>query len=80
MPSCSWAITTTSSSKPRATLKKGDERKLALAAVIRQRTTVPNVWIARELQLGHVSRVSRCWQTKPEEGSLVEQLLSKLDP
>jgi hypothetical protein len=63
-----------------ATLKKGDERKLALAAVIRQRTTVPNVWIARELQLGHVSRVSRCWQTKPEEGSLVEQLLSTLDP
>ncbi len=41
-------------------LKKGDERKIALAALIRARTCVPNAWIARELHLGHVSRVSRC--------------------
>ena len=45
-----------------AGLKKGDERKIALAAAIRTRTSVPNAWIARELHLGHVSRVSRCVQ------------------
>ena len=43
-----------------ARLKKGDGRKIALAAAIRTRTTVPNAWIAKVLHLGHVSRVSRC--------------------
>ena len=38
-------------------LAKGDARKLALAALIRQRTAVPNAWIATRLRLGHVSRV-----------------------
>ena len=41
-------------------LKKSDERKLAIARVIRQRTSVANSWLARELALGHVSAVSRC--------------------
>lgn len=62
-----------------ATLKKCDARKLALATVIRQRTTVPNAWLARELHLGHVSRVSRCWQTTPEADSLIRQILSTFD-
>ena len=42
-------------------LKKNDQRKLAIARLIRRRTTVPNEWIARSLHLGHVRRVSRCW-------------------
>jgi len=42
-----------------AALPKGDPRKLALAAHIRQRTSVPTAWIAERLQLGHVSRVGR---------------------
>ena len=40
-----------------AELPKGDPRKLALAALIRHRTAVPNAWIAERLQMGHVSRV-----------------------
>jgi putative transposase len=44
-----------------ASLRKNDQRKVAIAALIRRRTTVPNEWIARVLHLGHVSRVSRCW-------------------
>jgi len=55
------------------TLKKGDERKLALATVIRQRTTVPNAWIAEQLHLGPVSRVSHCAQTA------LAELLRKLE-
>ena len=45
-----------------ARMKRGEPRKLAIGAVIRRRTAVPNAWIARELHLGHVSRVSRCVQ------------------
>jgi len=41
-------------------LKKSDERKLAIARVIRRGTAVGNGWIARELELGHASAVSRC--------------------
>lgn len=44
-------------------LKKSDPLKLAIAAAIRTQTTVPNAWIAGQLALGHVSRVSRCWKT-----------------
>lgn len=44
-----------------ATLPKGDARKTGLAAFIRARTVVSNKWIAETLNLGHVSRVSRCW-------------------
>ncbi len=40
-------------------LRKGDERKLVLAALVRQRTNVSNAWLAETLQLGHISRVSR---------------------
>ena len=54
-------------------LKKGDPRKAALAVRIRTRTTVPNAWIAEQLQLGHVSRVNHCARTAPPE------LLRKLE-
>ena len=40
-------------------LKRNDPRKLAIARLIRNRTSVPNQWIAQELSLGHVSNVSR---------------------
>jgi REP element-mobilizing transposase RayT len=54
-------------------LRKGDPRKAALAVRIRMRTVVPNAWIAEQLQLGHVSRVTHCARTAPPE------LLRKLD-
>ncbi len=40
-------------------LKRSDPRKLAMARLIRTRTSVSNAWIARELSLGHVSSISR---------------------
>jgi len=59
-------------------LKKSDERKLAIARVIRQRTTVANSWLARELALGHVSAVSRCMnrngESSPSEAVLIKTL------
>lgn len=44
-------------------LKRNDPRKLAIARLIRNRTSVPNKWIAEELSLGHVSGVSRYCST-----------------
>ena len=47
-----------------AHLRRSDSRKLAIARLIRSRTSVPNQWIVRELSLGHVSNVSRyCSET-----------------
>lgn len=48
-----------------AGLPKNDERKQAIPRLIRRRTTVGNGWIARELQLGHESAVSRCLRVVP---------------
>lgn len=59
-----------------AALKKNDPRKVAIATLIRRRTTVPNQWIARELHLGHVSRVSRCWAAQDELVSRLEKTLA----
>ena len=42
-----------------ADLRRNDPRKIMLARLIRQRTSVANAWIARELALGHASSVSR---------------------
>jgi putative transposase len=39
-------------------LPRGDERKAALAAVLRSRTTVSNAWTAQALSMGHPSRVT----------------------
>ncbi len=44
-------------------LKKGDERKLAVALLIRRRTAVPSRWIAEALHLGHVSRLTHAAQS-----------------
>ena len=42
-----------------AQLRKGDERKAILAALLRMRTTVEYEWIATRLHMGHPSSVSR---------------------
>lgn len=43
----------------RATLRKGDERKAILAALVRKRTGAGTGWIARRLAMGHPGSVSR---------------------
>ena len=43
-----------------ASLPRGDDRKAALAAVLRSRTTVSNAWTAQALFMGHPSRVTHC--------------------
>lgn len=40
-------------------LRCNDTRKVALATLIRTRTSVPNAWIAQQLSLGHASSISR---------------------
>ncbi len=42
-----------------AAMKRSDARKLAVARLIRTRTSVSNAWIARALCLGHASSISR---------------------
>ena len=42
-----------------AELRKGDERKALLAAVLRKRTAVATQWIAQSLAMGHPGSVSR---------------------
>ncbi len=42
-----------------ADLRKGDERKALLAALLRRRTTVSFEWIAMRLHMGHPGSVSR---------------------
>ena len=48
-------------------LPKGDVRKLAVARVIRGRTAVPNAWLARELALGHPSRINHRGSKREKE-------------
>lgn len=55
-------------------LKRSDSRKLAIARVIRSRTSVANEWIARELCLGHVSNVSRYCSATAAKGPADEKL------
>lgn len=43
-----------------AELPRGDERKAALAVLLRSRTTVSNKWTAQALSMGHPSRVTHC--------------------
>jgi hypothetical protein len=42
-----------------AQLRKGDERKAILAALLRRRTVVGFEWIATRLRMGHPASVSR---------------------
>ena len=56
---------------------KGSSVKIALAAFVKNRTVVTNLWIARRLQMGHPSRVSRyCTEagSRKDLQKLVKQL------
>ena len=57
-------------------LKRNDPRKLAIARLIRRRTSVPNKWIAEELSLGHVSSVSRYCSRKGAGAELPRELIA----
>jgi REP element-mobilizing transposase RayT len=58
-------------------MKKGDVRKLAITALLRQRTTVSNAWLAEKLSLGHMSRVSQA-SRDPEALKLAKKLAQEL--
>lgn len=59
-------------------LKPSDGRKLAVARLIRTRTSVPNEWLARELGLGHVSNISRHGLNGPGDSDYDVQLAGVL--
>jgi hypothetical protein len=60
-------------------LKRSDSRKLAIAGVIRGRTSVSNQWIAQKLSLGHVSSVSRYCSGKITRNDLDQELINWLE-
>ncbi len=62
-----------------AELKRNDPRKVAMAQLIRSRTSVPNRWIARELSLGHVSSVSRYSALTNADGEPMKRLAAYLE-
>lgn len=58
--------------------RKGDPRKVALASVVKARTSVGNEWLAQRLEMGHnrsVSRLIRQGNDNPE----VRKLCTKLE-
>ncbi|MDB6094341.1 MAG: hypothetical protein JWM32_1903 [Verrucomicrobia bacterium] len=60
---------------------KSEEWKIALAAALKQRSTVTNRWLSKELHLGHISEVSRnvsAW-TK-QQHPLLKNLLAVIGP
>ena len=61
-----------------ATLPRGDERKAALAAVLRSRTMVSNAWTAHALFMGHPSRVTHCVKL-PKNHPLRKKLEASLE-
>ena len=57
-----------------ARLRKGDERKVSLAAVLRKRTAVGVNWIAERLAMGHPGSVSRMLGAMTREGGWKKRL------
>ena len=55
-------------------LQRSDGRKIAIARLIRSRTSVPNRWIAHRLALGHVSSIGRYCSNKTGPDELERQL------
>jgi len=55
-------------------LRKGDERKVLLAAVLRKRTAVGVNWIAERLAMGHPGSVSRMLGAMAREGGWKKRL------
>lgn len=62
-----------------AGLKRSDPRKVAMARLIRGRTSVPNRWIAQALSLGHASNVSRYSSRRNVDSELSKELASYLE-
>lgn len=59
------------------TQRKGDPGKVALATLVRSRTSVGNLWVAQRLHMGHdrsVSRLIRQGSADPEVVALVRRL------
>lgn len=52
--------------------RKGDPRKVALAALVRQRTAMGNEWLANRLEMGHPNAVSRLIQQGADNSSVAE--------
>jgi len=65
-----------------AKLAKSDPRKVALAALLRERTSVGNGWIATRLAMGHPGSVSRllgACKSDPEIANIRNVLVEQLD-
>ncbi len=65
-----------------AKLPKSDDRKVVLAALLRDRTSVGNSWIAKRLSMGHSGSVSRligACRKSAELGSTIMNLANTLD-
>ena len=65
-----------------AKLLKSDARKVVLAALLRDRTSVGNSWIARRLSMGHSGSVSRMigsCRKSVEMASIIKKLANALD-
>jgi putative transposase len=65
-----------------AKLPKSDERKVTLAALLRDRTSVGNSWIARRLAMGHSGSVSRMigsCRKSGEQAFTMKRLAKSLD-
>jgi hypothetical protein len=65
-----------------AKLPKSDDRKVALAALLRARTNVGNSWIAKRLSMGHSGSVSRMIGSCRKSGALastIKKLANSLD-
>ncbi len=43
-------------SEPLAGLRKGDSKKILVAVLLRERTSVGNVWLVQRLEMGHLAR------------------------
>jgi hypothetical protein len=70
------------SAEPMAKMRKSDVRKVALATLSRERTSVSNSWIATGLGMEHPGSASRllgaCWESG-EVVSTLNQLTIALD-
>jgi hypothetical protein len=55
-------------------LRKGDNRKVMLAVLIRERTSVGNRWIADRLAMGHTGALSRLLGTFRKSTANMESL------
>jgi hypothetical protein len=65
-----------------AKLPKSDQRKVTVAALLRERTSVGNTWIATRLAMGHSGSVSRMIGSCRKSGELasnMKQLAKTLD-